>query len=252
MILLPDKENEFIYETFVTPKDNELLSLIERPNDISVYDYVFSNSISEERRGLSYEEEFKVGKNFPSRLEDCYRSKLIIHAEPVMYPPLYHARTVNTYINPLHLSYNEVNKICSSSRVPLLKLFNKFRIFDRNRELEILEYASGMIKRLQDSSLDNETVAEIIQKLWPKFGYFATHMYDNLEFVANDDSRQYEVQTLIDAKTNLLYCENNGIILVETQRKDFMRKVSIKNEAEDNVKVLSLAKSVNDRIGSNG
>lgn len=245
MILLPDKENEFIYETFVTPKDNELLSLIERPNDISVYDYAFKQSESEELYKQIPKNTFNVVSDyFPSRIRECLNEGETHHWN-------YYRKTVNTYVNPLHLSYNEVKKICSSSKVPLLELFNKFRIFDRNRELEILEYASNMIKRLQDSSLDNEIVAEIIQKLWPKFGYFATHMYDNLEFVANNDSRQYEVQTLIDAKTRLLYCENNCIILIETQRKDFMRKVSIKNEAEDNVKVLSLAKSVNDRIGSN-
>lgn len=245
MILLPDSENKRICETQVKPKDIEVLSQIERPNDISVYDYVFKHSESEEVYKQIPENAFNVVSDyFPSRIRECLNEGETHHWN-------HYCKKVNTYVNPLHLSYNEVKKICSSSRVPLLELFNKFRIFDRNRELEILEYASAMIKRLQDSSLDNKTVAEIIQKLWPKFGYFATHMYDNLEFVANDDSRQYEVQTLIDAKTHLLYCENNGINLVETQRKDFMHKVSIKNEAEDNVKVLSLAKSVNDRIGSN-
>ena len=245
MILLPDSENKRICETQVKPKDIEVLSQIERPNDISIYDYTFKDSFNEVLYKQIPENAFDVVSDyFPNRIRECLNEGETLRWN-------YYRKTVNTYVNPLHLSYNEVKKICSSSRVSLLELFNKFRIFDRNRELEILEYASGMIKRLQDSSLDNETVAEIIQKLWPKFGYFATHMYDNLEFVANDDSRQYDVQTLIDAKTNLLYCENNGIILVETQRKDFMRKVSIKNEAEDNVKVLSLAKSVNDRIGSN-
>lgn len=247
MILLPDSENKRIYETQVKPKDNEVLSQIERPNDISVYDYVFSNSISEERRGIPYKEEVILDNGFPNKLEDCYRSKLIIHAEPVFIPPLYHARTVTTHVNPLHLSYGEVKRICSSSKVSLLELFNKFKIFDRNRELEILEHASDMIKRLQDSSLDDDTIKEIIQKLWPKFGYFATHMYDNLDFVVNNNCKYYDFQSLIDAERHLHYIEKNGLILDATQRSEFLMMVTIKNEAEDNLKVLSLARKVKER-----
>ena len=40
MILLPDSENKRIYETIVKPKDIEVFSQIERPNDISFYDYI--------------------------------------------------------------------------------------------------------------------------------------------------------------------------------------------------------------------
>lgn len=251
MILLPDSENKRIYETIVKPKDIEVFSQIERPNDISFYDYIFSSSVSEERRGFPYEEEVKVEKTFPSKIEDCYRSKLIIHEEPVFIPPLYHARTVDTYVNPLHLSYNEIMKFYSSSKKPLLSLFNKFHNFDRNRELEVLEQASDMIKRLQDSSFDDNTIKEIIQKLWPKFGYFATHIYDNLDLVVNEECKYYELQSLIDAERHLRYIEENGLILDEAQRNEFLNMVGIKNEAEDNVKVLSLVKKVNDRIGSN-
>ena len=249
MILLPDSENKFIYETIVKPKDKDFLFKLEEPNDIPIYDYVFSDSSFEERRGAPYEQKIVAFENFPCSIKDCYHSKLIFHAEPIIYPPLYHAQKINSYTNPLHSVYFELTKMIKDNELyPLLRLFNKFKNYDRNRELEILKQASDMIKRLQDSSLDNKTVAEIIQKLWPKFGYFATHIYDNIEFITDENSTQYDIQTLNNIYKHMLYCESNGLIIVPEQRRDFLNKIDILNTTEDNTKVLSLVKSVNERI----
>ena len=245
MILLPDSENKFIYETIVKPKDKDFLFKLEEPNDIPIYEYVFSHSMSEELFRKIPESKIEVLDKFPNAVKEHINLGEKMQAN-------YYLKSMNTYTNPLHSVYFELMKMIKDYELyPLLQLFNKFKNFDRNRELEILEQASDMIKRLQDSSLDNKTVSNIIQKLWPKFGYFATHIYDNIEFITNENSIQYDIQMLNNIYKHMLYCEENGLIMVPEQRRDFLHKIDIKNKAEDNAKVLSLAKSVNDRIGSN-
>lgn len=249
MILLPDNEKKIVYEACVKPKDKEILSELRTKNEIPIWEYPFYSSYfrkrSYEERYIPFEERIELFSGFPSEVFDYGKSISGLVST-------HHTQYEITYINPLHLACSEFQKmenldIC----YPLLSLFNKFHNFDRGREIEILEQASDMIKRLQDSSLDDNTIKEIIQKLWPKFGYFATHIYDNLDFVVNEKCKYYELQSLIDAERHLRYIEENGLILDEAQRNEFLNMVGIKNEAEDNVKVLSLVKKVNDRIGSN-
>ena len=73
----------------------------------------------------------------------------------------------------------------------MLDLFNKFEKLDVSRELEAFKKAKELIEALSESSIDVETFKRSIQMMWPIFGYFATEIVDNMEFVPLEDAEVF-------------------------------------------------------------
>ena len=104
--------------------------------------------------------------------------------------------------------------------------------------------AKKIIESLSKSSIDTETFKTSVQRMWPVFGYFATEIFGDIEFIRVENLPVYPYDKISETKENLAFCNNRGIKITNEQKEIFNQIISTEQNAINNSKVLSLARKV--------
>lgn len=244
MILLPNDEKKIIYPAVaVMDKDFSIRDLYETYK-IGVSDFV-----------LDFDET-KIEKSYSSdgSFEPCFTSGEI-HAEHWI-KPKWDGRMCEeiklAYVHPLKLAniksfHMGARENADPYEYEMLDLFNKFEKLDVSRELEAFKQAKELIEVLSASSIDVETFKRSIQMMWPVFGYFATEIVGNMEFVPLEDAEVFTYDEINEKSELLDYCKRFELSMEKSREKEVLKIVDVKKKAKHNEQVLSLARKAYER-----
>lgn len=247
MILLPNDEKKIVYPAIAVMNKGFSIRSLYDSYKLDVSEFV-----------LDYEES-KMEKTYVNYEKwDSFFEKGELRAFEGL-KPVWDGRAYNQvvlkYVHPLRLldikcSYMRANLNANPNEYVMLDLFNKFEKLNIERELEVFEKAKKLIEYFDESLIDNEIFKQFIQMKWPMFGYFATEIVGNIEFVPLENAEIFTYDEINDKKGLLEYCKKFELGIEEERKKEYLRIVNAKETALHNEKVLTLARRVNTRVNS--
>lgn len=195
---------------------NGFSKLIDELNDVSTYVYSGKENCA--------------GKiMYPTKYTN---DGIIINKKDPQTEYYYQSYSSYFYTNP-HAKVKLLLTSNFKSNQSLLELFATIASGDnKEKQLEAFQKAKILIAKLETSSLDNETISEIIKQMWPNFGCYAT---DGLSCTDIEIVQSYN----IDDINSIIEISKKAGVAVESKVNEIFTN---KELAQTNGKVLALAK----------